>query len=136
MKNHLRYARVVAIAAMVMGVGTLVFTQGAPQAPKAAKKYVAKREIIRDTATGALRLPTEEETKVLADQITTLTDRSADGLTVARAANGARMMSLDGRFGGVVLGRAFADGTTEIRCVTTLAEAEEFLGLEESVSQQ
>ena len=135
MHSYLRRARVVAIVLMVIGVGTLVFAQGA-QAPKASKKYVAKKEIIFDQATGTLRLPTEEETKALADQITTLTNRSTEGLTVTRTASGGRMMSLDGRFGGVVLGRALADGTTEVRCVTTLAEAEEFLGLEESVPQQ
>jgi hypothetical protein len=46
------------------------------------------------------------------------------------------MMSLQGAFGSVVLGRALADGTTETRCVTTLEEAVTFLGLEESVSPQ
>jgi hypothetical protein len=127
---------------MVMTVGTLVFTQAPPQAanenaaPKASKKYLATRAIIFDQASGTLRLPTAIETQVLADKITTLTNRSAEGLTVTRAANGGRMMNLEGRFGGVVLGRALADGTTEVRCVTTLAEAEEFLGLEESVPQQ
>lgn len=146
MHNHLRRARVMAIAAMVIGVGTVVFTQAAPQtappvrnqnaAAKPSKNYVATRAIIFDQASGGLRLPTAVETQALADQITTLTNRSGEGLTVTRAANGARMMSLEGRFGGVVLGRALADGTTEVRCVTTLAEAEEFLGLEESVPQQ
>jgi hypothetical protein len=42
------------------------------------------------------------------------------------------MMDLDGRFGGVVLGRAKDDGTTEIRCVFTMEEAVAFLGLEEA----
>ena len=44
-------------------------------------------------------------------------------------------MDLKGRFGGVVLGRANADGTTEVRCVFTMEEAEEFLGLVASTSQ-
>ena len=58
MTNHLRKARAVAIAAMVMGVSTLVFTQAGQQntppvrnynaAPKAGKKYVATKEIIFD----------------------------------------------------------------------------------------
>jgi len=42
-------------------------------------------------------------------------------------------MGLEGRFGGVVLGRAHADGTTEVRCVFTMEEAAEFLGLEEDL---
>lgn len=143
MTKYLRKARAVAIAVMVMGVGTLVFTQQTTPpvrnynaAPKAGKKYVATKAIIFDTATGTLRLPTADETQALADQITTLTNRSIDAPTVTRTASGARIMSLEGGFSGVVLGRALADGTTEIRCVTTLAEAVEFLGLEESVPQQ
>jgi len=144
MKNHLRNARVVAMAVMVMGAGTLVFTQARQQtppvrnynaAPRAGKKYVATRAIIFDKAAGTLRLPTAAETQALADQISTLTNRSSESLTVSRSANGYKM-SLEGRFGTVVLGRALADGTTEVRCVSTLDEAVEFLGLEESVSQQ
>ncbi|MEO5742390.1 MAG: hypothetical protein ABIS29_17530 [Vicinamibacterales bacterium] len=134
------------MAVMVMGVGTLVFTQTGQQqtppvrnynaAPKSGKKYVATREIIFDKAAGKLRLPTAEETQALADQISSLTSRSSEGLTVGRSARGGRMMSLEGRFAGVVLGRALVDGTTEVRCVTTLEEAVEFLGLEESIPQQ
>ena len=129
MKNHLRKARAVAIALMVMGVGTLVYTQAGQQktppvrnynaAPKAGKKYVATREIIFDRATGTLRLPTADETQALVDQISALTNRSTENLAPSASANGGQMMSLEGRFGGVVLGRALADGTTEIRCVTT-----------------
>ena len=40
-------------------------------------------------------------------------------------------MNLEDRFGGVVLGRATADGGTEVRCVFTLEEATDFLGLTE-----
>ena len=144
MKNSL--VRIVATAAMVVGVGSLAFSQPAQQktppvrnynaAPKPAKKYVATKAIIFDKASGQLRLPTTEETQALADEISTLTNRSAEALTVSQSSSGARMMSLEGRFGGVVLGRALADGTTEVRCVTTIEEAIEFLGLEESVSQQ
>jgi hypothetical protein len=34
-----------------------------------------------------------------------------------------------------VLGRANADGTTEVRCVFTMEEAAEFLGLQEVPNQ-
>jgi len=146
MKSHLRKARVVAIAFMVLGVGTLVFTQADQDktppvrnynaAPKAAKKYVATAEIIFDKATGALRLPTADETQALVDQISALTNRSSENLAQTALASGGQMMSLEGRFGGVVLGRALADGTTEVRCVTTMEEAVAFLGLEESTAPQ
>ena len=95
------------------------------------KKFKATKEIVLDRATGKLRKPTSEETDLMVEQISSLTNRSTEGLTVQPAANGGEMMDLDGRFGGVVLGRAKADGTTEIRCVFTMEEAVTFLGLEE-----
>jgi hypothetical protein len=129
-----RLLRVVATLVLSIGIGTLVFAQAAPAQSaqaKNGKKYVATKEIIRDKATGQLRVPTTEETQVLVDQVSALTNRSAEGLTVTQSSNGGQMMSLEGRFGGVILGRALPDGTTEVRCVMTMAEAEEFLGLEE-----
>ena len=102
------------------------------QAAKKAKKYVATREIVFDKASGKLRKPTVEETQALVDQISTLTNRSTEGLSVKQHQNGMKSMSLDGRFGGVILGRANEDGTTEIRCVMTLEEAVDFLGLEDT----
>jgi hypothetical protein len=120
---------------------TLTSTQSAQQTPtpapaKKAKKYVATKEIIHDKASGKLRKPTEEETQALVDQISSLTIRSTDGLSVTQHPNGMKSMSLEGRFGGVILGRANEDGTTEIRCVMTLEEAVAFLGLEESTPEQ
>ena len=70
------------------------------------------------------------------DQISTLTNRTTEGLTVTQHQNGMKSMSLEGRFSGVILGRANEDGTTEVRCVMTLEEAVDFLGLEESTPQQ
>jgi hypothetical protein len=129
-----RLLRVVATLVLSIGVGALVFAQAAPAQPaqaKNGKKYVATKEIIRDKATGQLRVPTTEETQALVDQVSALTNRSTEGLTVTQSANGGKMMSLEGRFGGVILGRALPDGTTEVRCVLTMEEAVEFLGLEE-----
>lgn len=145
--NLSRMCRVAAMAVMLVGVGTPGFSQsGQQKAPpvrdynpaptKNGKKYVATREIIFDKASGTLRLPTTQEIEDLVTHITSLTNRSTDGLTVTQQANGMKAMSLQGRFSGVVLGRALADGTTEVRCVMTLEEAIEFLGLEESTSQQ
>ncbi len=133
--RHWSLLRVVATLVISMGIGTLVFSQAAPVQPSPAKngkKYVATKEIIRDKATGQLRLPTTEETQALVDQVGTLTNRSSENLIVKQLASGGQMMSLEGRFGGVLLGRALADGTTEVRCVMTMQEAAEFLGLEES----
>ncbi len=114
----------VALAVMALGVG-IVFSQSGKQ-----KKYVATKEIIFDKASKSLRKPTAEETDALVSQLSVLTNRSTEGLTVKQAPNGMKSMNLEGRFSGVVLGRGKADGTTEVRCVTTMTEATDFLGLE------
>lgn len=114
-------------------VGTIALSRTSTQAQK--KKYVATKEIIHDQASGGLRKPTAEETEAMVDQLKTLTNRSTEGLTTTQQPNGTVSMDLQGRFGGVVLGRANADGTTEVRCVFTMEEAAAFLGLEETTSQ-
>jgi hypothetical protein len=117
-------------------VGILGLSRNSSQASQgksqAKKKYVATKEIIRDQATGQLRIPTPQETQELVDQVSAFTDRSAEGLSEQQTAQGGTKISLEGGFSGVALGRANADGTTEVRCVTSMEEAAEFLGLEES----
>lgn len=98
------------------------------------KRYVATKEIVRDKVTGQLRTPTPEETRLMVDQLKTLTNRSSEGLKAKQYPNGMVGVNLEGRFGGVVLGRDTADGGTEVRCVFTMQEAVEFLGLEEAPS--
>lgn len=115
-------------------LGTMAFTRNPSKASQ--KRYVATKEVIRDKVTGQLRKPTTEETEAMVDQLKTLTNRSSEGLTATQHPNGMTAMSLEGRFGGVVLGRDNADGTTEVRCVFTMEEAAEFLGLEETTSPE
>lgn len=95
------------------------------------KKYRATKETILDQATGNLRKPTPAETESIVAQISSLTNRSTEGLPTTTSANGTTKMDLQGGFNGVMLGRATADGGTELRCVFTLQEALDFLGLEE-----
>lgn len=118
---------------VALAIGTIALSRTSTQAQK--KGYVATREIILDQATGKLRKPTAQETEEMVAQLKALTNRSTEGLTVKQHANGMASMDLQGRFGGVVLGRANADGTTEVRCVFTMEEAEDFLGLVASTSQ-
>ena len=102
------------------------------QSPHAGqKKYVATQAIIFDKATHKLRKPTAEETTAMVDQISALTNRSTDGLTVRELPNGTKQVNLKGRFNEVVIGRANPDGTVETRCVESIEEAAAFLGLEE-----
>ena len=120
---------VVFVVLAIAIVATIALPRNSSHA--APKKYKATRETIRDNATGTLRKPTPEETDAIVQQIASLTNRSTEGLTSTQTANGTGM-DLEGRFGGVVLGRATADGGTEVRCVFTLEEATDFLGLEET----
>ena len=137
-KRLVRFAAISAVVFAVAGITTVVLSQdkksdseATRQESSKAKKYVATKEIIFDQATGKLRKPTDEETKALVERVSVLTNRSSEGLTINTQPNGMKLVELEGRFNGVVLGRAKADGTTEVRCVFTMEEAAEFLGLEE-----
>lgn len=146
--NSTRIIAPLAMAVLAIGVGTVVFSQSGqekhprqidvknPPSVRKGKKYVATRETIFDQASGTLRKPTTDETETLVEQLSSLTNRTTDGLTVTEYPDGTKAMNLENRFSGVVLGRARADGTTEIRCVLTMEEATEFLGLEETTSEQ
>ena len=128
-----RIGLVLSAILIALTVGTIALTRTSTQAQK--KKYVATKEIIHDQASGKLRKPTTEETDAMVDNLKSLTNRSSEGLTATQHPNGMTSMNLENRFGGVVVGRANADGTTEVRCVFTMEEAAEFLGLEETTSQ-
>ena len=135
-RHLLRMTRLLAAIVMLVATTSLAFSQSAPAPARKGKKYIATKEIVLDAATGKLRKPTVEETQALVDQISALTNRSTEGLTAIRHQNGMKSMSLQGRFSGVILGRANEDGTTEVRCVMTLEEAIDFLGLEEDTTPQ
>ena len=128
-----RFARVGMLAAFVVLGAALVATMALPRSSSKAspKKYRATKAIVLDKATGALRKPTQDETDTMVNQIGVLTNRSSEGLTVNESPNGMKSVDLQGRFNSVTLGRANADGTTEIRCVFSVEEAADFLGLEE-----
>ncbi len=128
-----RIGLVLSAILIALTLGTIALTRTSTQAQK--KKYVATKEIIHDQASGRLRKPTAEETDAMVEQLKSLTNRSSEGLIATQHSNGMTSMNLEDRFGGVVVGRANADGTTEVRCVFTMEEAAEFLGLEETTSQ-
>jgi len=131
--NRTRFGLVLSAILVALAIGTIALSRTSTQAQK--RSYVATREIILDKATGKLRKPTAKETDEMVDQLKSLTNHSTEDLTQVQHPNGMVSMDLKGRFGGVVLGRANADGTTEVRCVFTMEEAEEFLGLVASTSQ-
>jgi hypothetical protein len=141
-----RAARVLApLAAVVLVVGLWVALthasgQGRIKTPKAApqsqagKTYVPTREITVDKQTGKVRKPTAEETQELVASLSSMLSRSTEGLTARTLPDGARQVTLEGRFAPVAIARPRADGTMEVRCVTSFDEAADFLGLVESGS--
>ncbi len=129
-------ARLVAGALSLALVTVWSPAASAQQNPGRAKKYTATREITIDNQTGALRLPTAQETQTLVDRLIALTNQSTDGLQVSSLPNGAAVVNLDGRFAPVMLARPNPDGSSEVRCVTSFEEAADFLGLVEDKSQQ
>jgi len=119
--------------ALVLLCAAVAASVALPRNPSQAspKKYKATKDIVLDKTTGRLRKPTQEETDAMVSRISVLTNRSSEGLTVNQRSNGMKSVDLQGRFNSVVLGRANADGTTEVRCVFSIEEAADFLGLEE-----
>jgi hypothetical protein len=129
---------ILTLVVLALALGTIAFARTiskANPAPQSKKRYVATQEIIRDQSTGRLRKPTVEETQALVDQVTAFTNRSSEGLTAVALPKGGEKVDLQGRFNGVTLGRANADGSTEIRCVMTMEEAADFLGFVEVTNQ-
>jgi hypothetical protein len=127
----------VAVLIAIVGV-TLAFSKSTSQARSGQgqqKRYVATREVIVDQTTGQRRKPTDEEIEALVAQVSALTNRSSEGLTVTKRPDGTQMMDLQDRFNNVALARANEDGTTSVRCVTSMEEAAEFLGLQEVTTQ-
>ncbi len=143
-----RLARVLApLAAAVLLVGLLVALthasgQGRNKSPKpapqsqSAKTYVPTREITVDKETGKVRKPTAAETQELVESLSSMLSRSTEGLTARTLPDGARQVTLEGRFAPVAIARPRADGTMEVRCVTSFDEAADFLGLVESSSAE
>jgi len=107
-----------------------------PTSGQHARKYKATREIMVDKQTGKRRLPTAEETQELVNTLVAMTNSSTEGLQETTLPNGAKMINLQGRFAPVTLARPNADGTMEVKCVTSFAEAIEFLGLVEDKEQR
>jgi len=129
-------ARFASIAACALAIATMVSPSASAQPRQGnGKKYVATRDITVDKQTGQLRRPTAEETEALVAQLAAMTNQSTEGLHEISGVNGA-FVDLQDRFQSVVLARPNADGTSELRCVTTFEEAAEFLGLVEDARQQ
>ncbi len=78
--------------------------------------------------------PTQQEVDEVVANLTALGQRPAESLSQSTQAGGAVTVDLDGGFAGVLLARPNGDGTWETKCVFTLEEGAEFLGIVEDDS--
>ena len=125
-----------------------IFTKGLPcalilalgmatgPADAAGNKYKATKEITIDKVTGQLRKPNPLEVAELVASLTSLTGQPRAAHATTALKNGGTKLELDGGYAGIMLARPNPDGTFETRCVFTLAEATEFLGLVPDHSEQ
>jgi hypothetical protein len=121
-----------AVLLVALAVATAAQTAFSQSPQSNGKKYVATKAIVKDQATGQVRMPTQSEVDAMVAQISSLTNSSTDGLQAKTLANGTKQLNLQGRFQEVVIARANTDGTMETRCVSSVEEAAAFLGLEEA----
>jgi hypothetical protein len=147
LKGVLRFLPLLAISAIVIGsivAGTRVFSESpkalvampnAVPTPQNMKKYTATREITVDKQTGKLRKPNDQELADLVTSLSQMLDRPTDNLQVTTLKNGGQAVELDGAFAPVAIARPRADGSMEVRCVTSMEEAADFLGLVEDDTQ-
>jgi hypothetical protein len=126
---------VAALAAAAMAVIPLAGVSPAAAATmaQARKHYKATRPFVVDKQTGAVRMPTQAEVDDVVATLTTLTTPPAGNQPEAMQPAGAVTADLPAGFGGVILAKPNGDGTYETRCVFTLDEGAEFLGLAEDV---
>jgi hypothetical protein len=118
------------------GGAPLIASQNAAPGQVKAKRYKATRAFVVDKQSGEVRMPTQQEVDEVVANLSALGQRPTENLTQSAQPTGAVTVDLDGGFGGVLLGRPNGDGTWETKCVFTVEEGAEFLGLVEDVSVQ
>jgi hypothetical protein len=121
--------RVLATLAAI-AIATMAIAVPATAAPK---KFKATRAFVVDRQSGALRLPTPAEVDAVVSTLTALGQQPSEALTPAETPSGAVGLDLAGGFAGVLLARPGENGAWETRCVFTVEEGAEFLGLVEDV---
>jgi hypothetical protein len=147
LKRLMRFLPLFALSAIVIGsivAGTRVFsespkalvaTPNAMPTPQKNKKYIATREITVDKQTGQVRKPTDDELSQLVSSLSEMLGQPTDNLPTRPLSNGGEMVQLDGALAPVAIARPRPDGSMEVKCVTSMDEAAEFLGLVEDDTQ-
>jgi|SRR5687768_12913122 hypothetical protein len=125
------------ILAALSGGGDRVAAQdNAAGASVQQKKYKATRPLAVDGETRQLRLPTTAEIEETVTHLIRMTNRPSEMPQQASSETGTITVDLEGGFAGVLLARPNEDGSWETKCVFTLEEGLDFLGLVPDVSQQ
>ena len=119
---------------VIIAVAAVVFL-ASTKSSNAQKKFKATRAIVVDNQTGQVRMPTQEEVDEVVSNLAQLANRPED-LPSTQGAGGAELVDLAGGYNGVMLARPGSDGSLETRCVFTLEEGAEFLGLVEDTSAE
>jgi hypothetical protein len=133
--------KLVILLGTIAVISLTVFLMGTKSSSKAyaspvnQKRYKATRAIVVDRATGQRRLPNQEEIDQVVTQLSVLAARPEE-LPETLGANGAVTVDLAGGFGGVFLARPGEGDSWETKCVFTLEEGAEFLGLVEDNSAE
>lgn len=119
---------------VIIATAAVVFLTST-KSSNAQKKFKATRAIVVDNQTGQVRMPTQEEVDEVISNLAQLANRPED-LPSTQGAGGAELVDLAGGYNGVMLARPGSDGSLETRCVFTLEEGAEFLGLVEDTSAE
>ena len=121
-----------AVSMLIVGLGSATPLAASTSSPaeQAAKekRYKGTRAYVVDKQTGQIRMPTQQEVDELVATLSSLGQRPPETLKQSSQA-GAVLTDLDGGFAGILLGRPNGDGTWETKCVFTLEEGAEFLGI-------
>ena len=135
--HHARRRLGILLGALAAASILIVLTAGGTPlaAQSKQKKYKATRAFVVDQQTGETRMPTQQEVdEVVANLAVTRTASSREHCS-SRCRQVVRSWSTStGAFNGVLLARPNGDGTFETKCVFTLEEGAEFLGIVEDAS--
>ena len=107
-----------------------------PDQAAKVKRFKASRAFVVDKQSGDVRMPTQQEVDEVVANLSALGQRPTEALQQSSQAAGAVSVDLDGGFGGIILARPNGDGTWETKCVFTLEEGAEFLGIVEDDSSR
>jgi len=121
------------VLAALAAAAVAITIHAVPAAAGGPKKFRATRAYVVDRQTGAVRMPTPAEVESVVTTLTALGQQPDEALPAATQTNAAVGLDLAGGFAGVLLARPTGDGKWETRCVFTVEEGAEFLGLVEDV---